>query len=127
MGQILQQKAQKGRLAHLAGLSAEDCVLHALHRRGYRSIAKRWRGQGGEIDLIMQSDAGVVFVEVKKARSFSMAALRIAPRQKARIFAAAQEFVSTLPEGQLTNMRFDVALVDDLGQVEILENALCDG
>jgi putative endonuclease len=52
-----------------------------------------------------------------------MAAERLGPRQMARIYGAASEFIGGEPAGQLTPVRFDVALVDGRGQIEILENA----
>ncbi len=41
----------------------------------------------------------------------------------ARIYASAEAFLAGEPRGQLTNARFDVALVDASGQFEIIENA----
>ena len=41
----------------------------------------------------------------------------------ARIYASAADFLSGEPDGQLTPSRFDVALVDGTGRIEILENA----
>lgn len=93
---------------------------------GYVCIAQRWRGQGGEVDLILKAGEGFVFVEVKKSKSFASAALRLSTKQRARIVAAAQEFVATQPNGLLSEMRFDVALVDGAGRVERIENALWD-
>ena len=65
-----------------------------------------------------------VFVEVKSAPDFARAADSLGPRQIARIRAAALEFVATLPAGQDSEMRFDVALVDGIGRIEIIVNAL---
>ena len=41
------------------------------------------------------------------------------------LFATAEEYLGTLPSGNLTDVRFDVALVDGHGQVSVLENAFC--
>jgi putative endonuclease len=41
----------------------------------------------------------------------------------ARICTAASEYLAQEPLGQLTPVRFDVALVDGAGRIEILENA----
>jgi putative endonuclease len=41
----------------------------------------------------------------------------------ARIYAAAAEFLAGEPNGALTPARFDVALVDGFGRIEVLENA----
>lgn len=86
--------------------------------------AKRWRGGGGEIDLVFKDGDLCVFVEVKKSRSWDRAASALRPRQIARLMQAATVFVADEPKGQLTDMRFDVALVDQHGLIEILENAL---
>ena len=114
----------RGALNHRSGLTAEACVAAHYLRRGMQLVAERWRGAGGEIDLIARDGAEFVFIEVKKSRSFGLAAARISDRQIARLQAAASEFMGLLPEGQNTPVRFDVALVDDMGRIEILENAL---
>lgn len=120
-------KAHTGRMSYYAGLSAEGSVIRAYESRGYRLDTQRWRGQGGEIDLVLRKGKMIVFVEVKKSRSFENAALRISAHQKWRIFATAQEFVASEPDGLLTEMRFDVALMNATGAVQILENALSEG
>ena len=63
-------------------------------------------------------------MEVKSARSLDRAALRLAPRQAARILSAAEEFLGSQPDGALTESRVDVALVDRQGRIEVIENAL---
>lgn len=111
-------------LNHLAGLAAEDCVLRTYTAQGYRLLERRFRGQGGEIDLVLARGADVIFVEVKKSRSFDAARARLGQRQIMRIFAAASEFLGGQPKGQLTETRFDLALVNARGEVSVMENAL---
>lgn len=115
-----------GQVGYLAGLAAEQAVARTYERMGRPILASRWRGQGGEIDLVAQQDDAVVFVEVKKARSHDLALGRVSRRQARRIMAAASEYVGTLATGQLTHMRFDVATVDETGDVRLLENAFCE-
>ncbi len=114
----------RGAVSHRAGLTAEACVAAYCMRLGQELLAERWRGGGGEIDLIARDGDEVVFIEVKKSRSFAQAAARISQRQIARLEAAASEFMDFLPEGQNSRVRFDVALVDGAGRIEILKNAL---
>jgi putative endonuclease len=76
------------------------------------------------VDLVLRKQAMLVFVEVKRARSFAVAAERVTQRQLARIIATASEFVATEPAGQDSEMRFDAALVDEIGRIEIRENIL---
>lgn len=112
-----------GRMSYYAGAAAEDLVARDYHHRGNRVLARRWRGRGGEIDLVLQRGEQVVFVEVKRSRSHDRAAARVSRRQMQRIMSAATEFVADQPNGQLTDMQFDVATVDATGTVQILENA----
>ncbi|WP_171239862.1 YraN family protein [Ruegeria sp. HKCCA5491] len=106
-----------------AGQAAELRVATDYERRGFTILHHRWRGAGGEIDLIARDAKGLVFVEVKKSQSFEMAAARINHRQMSRICASAAQFLENEPGGQLTNVRFDAALVDASGAVQIIENA----
>ncbi|GAA6182407.1 YraN family protein [Shimia sp. NS0008-38b] len=120
------RKQDVGRASYLAGQSAEDCVLRHYEARGLTLAKSRWRGKAGEIDLILREGAVLVFVEVKKSKSFDRAAVRLQPKQIQRLMQAAEEFSGGEPQGLLTEMRFDVALVNGQGQVHILENALWD-
>jgi putative endonuclease len=105
-----------------AGLSAEKTVERFYVRRGAQARAARWRGPGGEIDLILSEGDTVVFVEVKKSRTHAQAAQRVTPRQIARILASAEAYLGDCPDGLLTKARVDVALVDAQGDVDIIPN-----
>ncbi|MBM9595265.1 YraN family protein [Rhodobacteraceae bacterium MCCB 386] len=109
-----------GAVGHRAGLATEEQVARRYERAGGEVVARRWRGQAGEIDLVVRLAGGLVFVEVKKARDLARAAERVTPRQAARLMAAAEEYVAGAP----VEMRLDVALVDAEGRIQILENAI---
>lgn len=115
-----------GARAWHAGCAAEAGVLRAYAGRGAALLARRWRGAAGEIDLIVQDGACLVFCEVKRARSFARALERLRPAQMRRIAAAAAEYLGRMPDGQLSLMRFDLAAVDGQGAVRIVENAFLD-
>lgn len=112
-----------GSVSYHAGLSAEDQVAADYARRGHGTRGHRWRGKSGEIDLIAEDGEGLIFVEVKKSRDFSRAAERLSSRQMQRIYMSASEYLGQMPRGQLTPVRFDVALVNEAGAIEIIENA----
>ncbi len=116
-------KRRAGAMGYHAGVSAEAQVAAHYQRSGRGIAARRWRGRSGEIDLIAREGDGLVFIEVKKSRDFARAAERVTPRQMQRICAAASEYLSDTPRGQLTDVRFDVALVNGRGEIDILENA----
>ncbi len=116
-------KQIQGSVSYHAGQAAENAVARDYIRRGFTLARERWRGKRGEIDLIMRDGPDLVIVEVKKSTSFEQAALRITRRQIDRILGSAEEFIANEPNGSLTNLRFDVALVDETGQLRIVENA----
>ena len=119
-------KQLRGQTSYHAGVAAEAIVAKRYTRAGCEILAQRWRGSAGEIDLIAQNDEGVIFIEVKKSRSHASAVAQLTPRQMQRIYGAGSEFLATLPRGQLSDVRFDVALVDDMGRVDVIENAFMD-
>jgi putative endonuclease len=47
------------------GAWGESVAAHSLEAQGYRILARNWRCARGEIDLIAQAGAELVFVEVK--------------------------------------------------------------
>jgi len=114
-----------GATSYHNGCAAESAVERQYGASGYTTLATRWRGGGGEIDLILgHPETGeVIFVEVKKSHDFAAAAARVSARQIGRIMTSAAQFLGTQPNGQNTEARFDVALVNQSGAVEILENA----
>ncbi|MEM9550761.1 MAG: YraN family protein [Pseudomonadota bacterium] len=113
-----------GQIAYYAGEAAEASVARIYERAGLLIAHTRWRGPSGEIDLVARDGDTIVFVEVKKSNSFDRAAAQLSPRQCRRICASAEAFVADEPRGALTNMRFDVALVNGQGAVQIIENAI---
>lgn len=120
----MQAQAQKSQIGYHAGLSAEAIVARDYQRRGLRISRQRWRGLSGEVDLIAEAhDGALVFVEVKKSKSFRRAAERLTTRQMQRICGAAAEYLGTQPAGSLTETRFDLAMVDGSGATRIIENA----
>ncbi|MCA8884737.1 MAG: YraN family protein [Rhodobacteraceae bacterium] len=112
-----------GALAVLSGEAAEQAVADRYRRDGYLLRDRRYRRQGGEIDLIMSDAAQIVFIEVKKARDFDTAAARLRPAQRARLDRTARHYLAQMPGGQDTCCRFDVALVDAVGRVQVIANA----
>ncbi|MFT5785219.1 MAG: putative endonuclease [Ascidiaceihabitans sp.] len=127
MADVGDVRRHRGAMAYHAGLSAEDMIGADYERRGFPIAARRWRGKGGEIDLIAEDGAGLVFVEVKQSRDFDQAAEHVSPHQMKRLYASAEEYLGQMPNGSLTDVRFDVALVNGRGEVRVIENAFGHG
>ena len=119
-----QDRTTRGELAYAQGHAAEQSVEKYYLARGATTLERRWRGSGGEIDLIFRQGDVVVCVEVKSSSNFEAAAASLSERQVHRLLLAAEEFCGTLPKGSLTPLRFDVALVDRRGSVRVLEAAI---
>ena len=114
-----------GQISYLAGLSAEDQVARHYAGDGHVILSRRWRGRGGEIDLVAQKGGEVVFIEVKKSASHARAAERLSQRQLARIYQSAEDYLGHMVGGTDTPCRVDVALLDSLGQIDIVPNVMC--
>ena len=116
-------RQRRGRLAYLSGVCAEEQVAAQYAALGARVLETRWRGRVGEIDLILTDDEVIVFVEVKKSHTVEAAMARLGPAQMQRIHGTASEYLEFVPNGQLSEVRFDLALVDATGQIKIMQDA----
>jgi len=116
-------RQDRGRMNFHAGMAAEDLIERVYLHAGHTRLARRWRGQGGEIDLVFQKDGVVIFVEVKQAADFARAGESLRSSQIRRITRAGEEFLGSQPNGALTECRFDLGLVNRSGAHHIIENA----
>ena len=99
--------------AQASGGEAETAATRLLERHGLEIVARNFRTRLGEIDLVARDGAVLVFVEVRLRSSarFGGAAASIGPRKRARIEAAAREFLARLRREP--PCRFDVITFDD--------------
>ena len=117
-----ESKRARGLTAHLSGAAAEDTVARQYEKAGWTILERRWRGQAGEIDLIVARDRMTAFVEGKQSATIDAAVYSLRPGQLARIAAAAEEYFLTNVRGAACEMRLDLAAVDRSGRIEIVEN-----
>ena len=113
-----------GIVSYHAGLAAEDAVRRHYAAAGWLPLAQRWRGSGGEIDLIFCRGAIYAIVEVKKSKTWSAALARITTAQLRRIEATMLEFLQMTPQGLNADVTCDVAVVDAMGRVQVHVGAL---
>lgn len=107
------------------GQQAEKLATLYLQQHGLKLVAQNYRGRFGEIDLIMQDGASLVFIEVRLRRNsnFGGAAASIdTPKQK-RIIRTAHQYLAGL--SHTPPCRFDALLLDDMKgeNVQWLKNA----
>jgi putative endonuclease len=106
-----------------SGDAAEDAALAFLQQQGMRQVERNFRCQGGEIDLIMQEQDTLVFVEVRRRSSASHggALASVTRTKQRRLLLAAQVFLQRYR--QPPACRFDVIGYDG-EQMTWLKNAL---
>jgi len=117
------------RLMNRTGADAEDLCAQLLRDAGLRVLARNWRCRHGEIDLIAEDGATVVFAEVRLRHSprFGGAAESVTAAKRARIVAAAKRYLAG--RRAESDCRFDVLLLDRLegGRIEWIRNAFGEG
>jgi putative endonuclease len=109
--------------AEARGRHAEARAAAALEGEGWAVLARRCRTPAGELDLVAERAGLLAFVEVKARPSLAEAAFALAPRQRARLCAAAECWLAANPGHGAAGMRFDVMLVDELGRVRRIADA----
>jgi len=109
------------------GIAGEDLACQELEKRGYEIVARRYRVETGEIDIIAHDGPTLVFVEVKARASheFGSAAEAVTPGKQRKLVRLAHEYVA---KHQIRECpcRFDVVAIHfDTGtpEIEILQNA----
>lgn len=120
------RRRRQGATATRTGRSAEEQALRRYLDAGWRLAARNWRADrlhgGGEIDLVLEGDDLFAFVEVKARRRLDAAARAVTSAQVRRIQNAACRWLDL--QGRWgSNMRFDLAMRDRDGRMEIIENA----
>lgn len=103
------------------GRWGEDFACAYLERQGLRLISRNYSSRYGEIDLIMQQQQILVFVEVRYRRSAShgSSAESVNFRKQQKIILTAQEYLQTLSE--MPMCRFDVLAIMGLMQAATAE------
>jgi putative endonuclease len=105
------------------GRGAEAHAAAALAAEGFREIARRVRTGAGEIDLVVEREGLLVFVEVKARATLNDAAFALGPRQQARLLAAGEAWMAANPGHGAAGVRFDLLLVDGEGRVRRIADA----
>jgi putative endonuclease len=112
------------------GQRGEAYAAQFLTARGYTLRARNWRCATGEIDLVMEQDGVLIFVEVRTRRGDRLGTPEesITPRKRARLIASAQTYLAE--HGQTDrDWRIDVVAVEvgihaEVQRCEVFENAI---
>jgi putative endonuclease len=94
------------------GNKAEQDACSYLQKNGLILLEKNFTTKAGEVDLIMQDDSMLVFVEVRyrKNTDFGGAAASVTPNKQRRIIKAALAYQQK--HAPQSSMRFDVIAIE---------------
>lgn len=94
------------------GAYGERVALAHLVAEGMVVLDRNWRGQAGEVDIILRDGAEVVFVEVKTRRSdrFGTPAEAVVPAKVRRLRRLAAQWLAATGV-RPARVRFDVVSV----------------
>ncbi|MBV9576096.1 MAG: YraN family protein [Gammaproteobacteria bacterium] len=113
--------SQKGEVAE-----REACQF--LQTKGLRLLTQNYRCYFGEIDLIMQDQDDIVFIEVRSRRriDYGNALESINKTKRAKLIKTAIHFLQCTNQLHKTNSRFDVIAIHPIHgkmQLEWIRNA----
>ena len=92
------------------GRRAEFIAMIYLRITGHRILAHRWRGSGGEIDIVAKRGSLLVFCETKFRQRHDEAGIP-SPHQRRRICRAAEEFMAGRQSLNAFQWRFDLVQI----------------
>ena len=92
---------------HELGREAENTAAAYLENKGYRIMARNYRANHCEIDIIVRENDVLAFIEVKASDSDIPPELMVDVRKTEHIFRAANAFLSQYKIEGLT-IRFDI-------------------
>lgn len=106
---MLKKMTKKAQGAH-----AEQAAIQYLLKKGLKLVTTNYHCKFGEIDIIMQEDKKLIFVEVRQKHKtrFGNAASTITPRKQKNIHLTAQCYLHQYQITHKASCRFDVIAID---------------
>jgi putative endonuclease len=98
---------------HALGRDAEDRALEWLESQGLSLLTRNWRGNRGELDLVMWHGDILVIVEVRArpGRPHAAARASVDAGKARRLKAATREFLGRSGIGDTAPVRIDIVTV----------------
>jgi putative endonuclease len=104
------------------GNQAENHACEYLQKKGLRLIERNYFCALGEIDLIMQDNDEIVFVEVRSRNQYGDALESIDEYKQAKLIKTAMYYLQKTKQYDKVNCRFDVIGINN-NQLEWIKNA----
>ena len=103
------------------GDAGERYAARTLQQRGWTLIDEKWRGSGGEIDLVADDGDQIVFVEVKTRRGDSRGSAEesVSASKCSRLIRSGLEYIDAHPALEDRFWRVDLVAItlDGAGRI----------
>lgn len=121
----MRRRIQRGKNAYHRGVAAEQSVEQLYVKKSATILGRRVKTPYGELDLVAELNDALIFIEVKSRQHENGWDSPVSARQWQRLKNAANHYMVPIlsKTGVQPVCRFDVALIDRIGQVTIYENA----
>lgn len=100
-------RSRRARRSGLTGRRSEWLAILWLSAKGYRLLARRFGGKGGEIDLIVKRRRTVAFVEVKARGTIEDALTAITPEKRRLVELRIRQWLAQNPWAMDHHLRAD--------------------
>lgn len=104
-------RSARARRSGTLGRRSEWLAIIWLFFKGYRLLARRFGGKGGEIDLIMKRGRLVIFVEVKRRGMMEEALVSITPKKRRLVAGRVRQWLARNPWAMDHDLRFDAVFI----------------
>lgn len=104
-------RSDRARRSGVAGRRYELLALLWLMGKGYRPLAHRLGGKGGEIDLVMKRGRAIAFVEVKARREIDVAAASVTAEKRRLVEARIRHWLARNPWAMDHDLRADTVFL----------------
>ena len=110
------------------GKQAEETACRYLTANGLKLVEKNYKCQRGEIDLVMQDNNSIVFIEVRYRRNnrFGSGAESVIKRKQQKLIMTAMHYLQTHRNSAANATRFDVISIQGQhgeNDIEWIQNA----
>ncbi|PZN99101.1 MAG: YraN family protein [Hyphomicrobiales bacterium] len=104
-------RSRRARRSGITGRRSEWLAILWLTAKGYRLLARRFGGKGGEIDLIVKRGTTIAFVEVKARGAIEDALAAITPQKQRLVETRIRQWLAQNPWAMDHHLRADAVFL----------------